>query len=486
MTHSLFLRLARRFEPERVDESRRRMLKASLAAGAGLALGGWSRARRPADAERVVVIGGGFAGLACADQLHAAGVDVIVLECRRSVGGRVLSITEWIPGAVLEGGAELIGANHPHWLRLAARFNLELVPLSEHEDLEFPIILQGRRLTKDQAEALYEGLDHIAARLNEQAAEIDADEPWTSPDAEQLDARSLDDWAASLDADDLARHAFLTEMSLDAGVPATRQSLLGVLAMVKGGGLADYWTASEAFRCKGGNQQLARALADGLGERVRTGFRAARVRWRDGSVEVESDGGERVAGTRLVLAAPPSVWKRIRFDPPLPADLTPQMGVAVKYLARVRSRFWLQARLAPEALSDTPAGMTWEGTNRQPTAANPVLTVFSGADAAHVCRSWPAERRNNDYARHLEPLFPGFGAAFLESRFMDWPGNPDAGAGYAFPAPGEVTSLGPRLAAGLGSIRFAGEWASPSFPGYMEGALESGVRVGRRIASALP
>lgn len=130
--------------------------------------------------------------------------------------------------------------------------------------------------------------------------------------------------------------------------------------------------------------------------------------------------------------------------------------------------------------------MTWEGTDRQPAAANPVLTVFSGADAAHACRSWPAERRNHDYARHLEPLFPGFGAAFIESRFMDWPGNPDAGAGYAFPAPGELTAVGPRLAAGLGPIRFAGEWASPPFPGYMEGALESGTRVGRRIASTLP
>jgi monoamine oxidase len=460
------------------------MLKASLAAGAGLALGGWGVPGRTAGGDRVVIIGAGFAGLACADELRRAGIDAVALECRRGVGGRVLSLAEWVEGAVVEGGAELIGANHPNWLRLARRFNLELVPLSEHEGLEFPILLRGERLSKEQAESLYEGMDQIAARLTELAIDVDADEPWTSPAADELDNRSLDDWARAQECDDLARHAFLTEMSLDAGVPASRQSLLGVLAMVKGGGLGDYWTASEAFRCRGGNQRLARALSEALGgDGVRTNFRVARVRWREGDVEVESDRGERVSGTRLVLAAPPSVWHRIRFDPPLPGDLTPQMGVAVKYLARVRTRFWLKAGLAPEALTDGPLGMTWEGTDGQTEARSAVLTVFGGAHAADSARSWPAQQRDERFAAHLEPLFPGYGAAFAESRFMDWPGNPDAGAGYAFPAPGEVTSVSPRIAAGLGAIDFAGEWASPAFVGYMEGALSAGVRVARRIAA---
>jgi hypothetical protein len=39
------------------------------------------------------------------------------------------------------------------------------------------------------------------------------------------------------------------------------QSYLGNLAMVKGGGLEKYWTESEVYRCKGGNQQLATRLA---------------------------------------------------------------------------------------------------------------------------------------------------------------------------------------------------------------------------------
>ena len=46
---------------------------------------------------RIVVIGAGFAGLACADRLVTLGHDVTVLEARDRVGGRVWS-QELIPG----------------------------------------------------------------------------------------------------------------------------------------------------------------------------------------------------------------------------------------------------------------------------------------------------------------------------------------------------------------------------------------------------
>ena len=35
--------------------------------------------------------------------------------------------------------------------------------------------------------------------------------------------------------------------------------------MVKGHGLEKYWTDSEVYRCRGGNQQLARKLQEAIG-----------------------------------------------------------------------------------------------------------------------------------------------------------------------------------------------------------------------------
>jgi hypothetical protein len=66
---------------------------------------------------------------------------------------------------------------------------------------------------------------------------------------------------------------------------------------------------------------------------------------------------------------------------------------------------------------------------------------------------------------------------------MDWPRDPWTNAGYSFPAPGQVTTVGPAMHKGLGKIHFAGEHTSYAFVGYMEGGLNSGASLARRIAA---
>ena len=66
---------------------------------------------------------------------------------------------------------------------------------------------------------------------------------------------------------------------------------------------------------------------------------------------------------------------------------------------------------------------------------------------------------------------------------MTWPKEEWTKAGYSFPAPGQVTSIGPTYYKGLGRLHFAGEHTCYKFVGYMEGALNSGVMVARRLAA---
>jgi monoamine oxidase len=66
---------------------------------------------------------------------------------------------------------------------------------------------------------------------------------------------------------------------------------------------------------------------------------------------------------------------------------------------------------------------------------------------------------------------------------MDWPREPWTMASYSFPGPGQVTTVGPVLRQGLGRLHFAGEHCCYKFVGYMEGALDSGVAVARRLAA---
>ena len=123
---SLYARLHSRFG-EPID--RREMIRRSLAAAAGVLLSdrlGTTRAAGP----RVVVIGAGLAGLSAAYELSRSGADVTVLEARNRLGGRVLSFHDLVPGGTMEGGAELIGSNHPIWNAYAKQLGFEYEPVN--------------------------------------------------------------------------------------------------------------------------------------------------------------------------------------------------------------------------------------------------------------------------------------------------------------------------------------------------------------------
>jgi monoamine oxidase len=478
----LFRRLHRRYAaPDGI--TRRDMLQRSMAAAAGVLLserlGALSAQRQPG---RVVVIGAGFSGLAAAYELSRAGYAVTVVEARNRVGGRVLSFSDLVPGKNVEGGGELIGSNHPTWVAYAKQFKLEFLDVSE-EDAEAPITIGGKRLSADAAEALWEELEAASNKMNADAAKVtDAFEPWRSPNAEALDRRTLKAWIEGLDASPLCKAGLDAMMTADNGVISEWQSYLGNLAMVKGGGLEKYWTESEVYRCKGGNQQLARRLASAIGnERVMTRMPVTQVQVSDTLARVTLANGRMLEADHVLLTAPPSVWNRMAFDPLLPLTLMPQMGSNIKCLIALKNRFWRNAELAPDSFTDGPLHMTWDGTDGQP-GAGAALVAFSGGPAAEVTREWSPATRIEQHVATLEKMYRGIRPAFVRARYMDWPGDAWTKGSYSFPAPGQVTQQGPTLRLGIGRLHFAGEHSSYGFMGYMEGALESGAAAAKRIA----
>lgn len=496
MGRSLYRDLNRRFAEPLDAISRRRMLQATLAASAGILLSGSAgasmrRAARPgAGSKRVVVVGAGFSGLACAFELRSAGYDVTVVEARDRVGGRVLSFnaantSEFIAGRNVEGGGELIGSNHPTWVSYAERFKLEFLEIQEAEGLRFPVVIDGVRLDDDKASELWDTMGTALHQMDALAEPIDADKPWESPGAKELDARTVQSWIDALDADELTKRACVINQTSDNGVEPARASLLGMLAAVKGGGLEKYWDQTEVYRCKGGNQSLAHALAGEIGpDRIITGLPVTAIKARSpsGPMLVTCKDGRTIECDDVVLTTPPPLWSKIEFAPGLPASLKPQMGTNVKYLAHLKSRFWTAQKVSADALANGPVHMTWDATDGQEGDADACLVAFSGGPSAVKCLDFPAPSRDAEYAKLLSAFYPEWEQEFVKSRFMDWPRDPWTGASYSFPAPGQVTSQGPLLHAGLGRLHFAGEHTCYKFVGYMEGGLNSGAAIARRLA----
>lgn len=502
MDGSLFARLSRLYGDASLL-SRRRMLGATAAASAVVLLSaGWSRAFGSAAGhrgkQRVVVVGAGFSGLACAFELHSAGYDVTIIEARSRVGGRVLTLRDLVKGKTVEGGGELIGTNHPTWEAYRQRFDLKFVGAETAEDLAAPILLRGKVLSREEGEKLYADMDAILAAITEDARAINADEPWRSENAAKLDATSMAERLMKIEGNELARYAVGVQLASDNGASLNRQSYLGILAAVRGGGLERYWTDSESQRCAGGNQQLAERLAGGIGaERILLSSPVRAVRSLDAGPQVELVSGRKIDADDVVVALPPSVWSTVEFEPKFPRELAPSMGVAAKYLAGVRDRFWLRDKKSADAFGDEGLSMVWDGTERLDPKSNEAekpneevpacLVGFAGGPALEKLRAEsPGDKKNADLltpARAAcEKLYPGVRASLLKERFMDWPSDPLTKGGYSFPAPGEVTTIGPRLREGLGRVHFAGEHCCYQFAGYMEGALHSGVSLAKKLA----
>jgi len=438
---------------------------------------------QPRGGASVIVIGAGLAGLSAAHELLHAGYKVTVIEAQRRLGGRVQSLNDVVPGKNVEGGGELIGDNHHAWLTYAAKFELNFIPVNDGGNS--PVILRGRKLSKNETRSLMNEMDGVFDEMGKLSSLIsDPFRPWLSEVAAKYDKLSLQSWVRSLKVSSLCKYAVALQLATDNGVSAEKQSMLGVLAMIAGGGGKTYFTETERHRCDGGNQQLAEKLAAPFGNALHLGLCVKRIHQTAEGMEVDAiDHRMNAAQFRakdVILAIPPSVWPKIQFDTPQVHALKPQMGKNVKCLMSFKTEFWKKSKFSPNLTSDRALELTWDSTEGQ-LGPGQALVGFSGAEQAVECIRWSPVERTAEYMNELSRVFPGAKQALVDARFKNWPEDPFVLASYAFPAPGEVTRCGPVFEKGVGNLHFAGEHTCYAFIGYMEGALQSGVRACNRL-----
>lgn len=431
-------------------------------------------------ARYVVIVGGGFAGLSAAYELASMGYRVTVLEAQKGVGGRVESKRNGpVPGQVVEHGAELIGLNHRAWWSYKRILGLHLRPILESGTS--PVILGKKLLSTQQALFLLREMSAAQKLINNAARAVNAHEPWNTARANVLDRRSLAQGLKAIPMSSRCRLAYLELLQADNGVQAEKQSWLGVLAMIKGGGLGRYWNDTETHRCVGGNQQLAYRLKSKLSD-VRTGWTVKIIEIGAKGATVYVNGRKRIECDDVVLAIPPSLWfgpKGLKFKPGLPRTYTVQFGKNVKYLLNVKKASWKPD--SANMSTDGPVDLTWEATDGQ-HGNRAGLVSFSGANNAVACVRWRKDARRK-YLRILGSVYPDMINTAGTNCFVNWPGNKWARGSYSFPAPGQVTTAIRLLHSGFEErLHFAGEHTCPAFVGYMEGALQSGLRVAEQLA----
>jgi monoamine oxidase len=394
---------------------------------------------------RVIVIGAGFAGLAAAEALHADGLEVVVLEARDRVGGRVWSQT--LPdGSVVERGAEFILPDDEVMRATARRLGLDLfVKGTTYGDREprGGIPVDRPRL--------------VAAMARVRAALQDA----------TLLERSVTDALDTLDLPDGAREAIVARVDISTAYPATDQRATTLLEGATT--LGEFPTHTVA----GGNQQVATALAGRLGERVQLRSPVHRVAWSPDAVRVATDTDE-LEADHVIVAVPAAVLDGIAFEPAIPDPLGAALrGVRTGQAAKLFRP--LRSPAPPSAVMSVPDRF-WTFTQHAPDGGPlPVLGAFAGTAAA-LDRLSVADGPST-WAAAIRRLRPELDlpADDTEVILSTWHDDPWAGGAYSArsmtsPLADEV------LATGVGRVRFAGEYTAGPFHALMEGALRSGMR----------
>ncbi|MCP3386454.1 FAD-dependent oxidoreductase [Bradyrhizobium sp. CCGUVB4N] len=507
---SIFARLNRRYGRKFIGFDRQKLVSSTLANAmvvtAATPPRDMPRPARAAPRPRVTIVGAGLGGLMAGYTL-AHCCDVTIFEARERVGGRVWSKNK--SSGVVEAGGELIGYNHPLWLALARQFRLGLSLFTldsnfDALDLDMPIYLDGRKISNPFAlKTLFEQMEAAFGRMARRARHVHKHAPWLTSDADALDQQSMADWIRGEHCSRLAKLAIKEQFSNDAGQPVERQSLLANFAVVHGGALkghpAAFFTQTETLRCSEGNQSLAEHLAEEIrkvGGVVHLSTPVVAVDIDKEGVTITPEGAASHLADYVVLAIPPSLWPggrfaKIEITPQLTPDHYISMGTAVKYLSPVKRRFWIDHGLAPAATSSR-FGVTWEGTDNQiaPRGREVELSLFAGSRPAQLAiRQW--ERGGKTavdafYASRIGQVYRGYQDNLSQPPdFIAWPADPWTGAGYSCPAPGEVTRAGPLLNSAFHKrMYFAGEHTCFAYYGYMEGALQSGLKAGTAILRA--
>ena len=445
---------------------------------------------------RVIVIGAGLAGLTAAKELSRAGSDVVVLEARDRVGGRVEGGV--IDGHPVELGGTWLGAGHEEMYSLVDQLGLSTFRTWNDEG-QVVIESRGKRLLVAGRKGAVPRFNPVAladlaqgiARFDRLARSVDPARPWAHPRAMDLDGQTFETWVRRTLRTPRGRAYFRVAAEAVFAADATDFSLLHALFYAASN--ADLETllavdeGAQRDRVVGGSVLVAQGLAEGLD--VRLGAPVTGVVQDGHGVEVSTRSGATHLADRVIVALPPTLTGRLHYEPAMPAgrdQLTQRVpaGSVVKTFAAYPTPFWREDGLNGQVASDRgPVKVTFDVS--PPGAEIGVLLGFVEGGEARRWQQLPAAQRRRTV---LECLGRHFGprastpTAYLEK---DWSAEEFTRGCYgAHFAPGVWTSFGEALREPVGRIHWAGTECAVEWNGYMEGAVRSGAVAAREVLAA--
>ena len=468
--------------------NRRNFLAAAAAAAFAPAL----FVRAAETKRKVVVVGGGLAGLSCAYELRKLGFEAIVLEGQGRAGGRVQTLREDLDwGLSAETGATRIPDTHHMTLDYVREFGLTLEPFKGGDLADVVHLRRGNYVTGHGPEPDWPlqlrpeerrlGRGGMAERyLNgplklAKGSEDSLGVPGSILDQDHYTLREY------LEKQGLSRDAIeLMTLGADTSISAALLLLVELNEQV----------TREYFHIRGGNDQLPGALAKQLelGGAIRYGCRVTSVGQDDSgawAVMEHAGGHETVRGDYVVSALPFSVARNLFADARLSAEKQRvirelQYFPVDKIFLQMQKQFWKAKGLSGFANTDLVSERFWALGPESPEERGLLLSYVIGENAAKL-DTMDVHSRVQQTIADAEIVFPGAREQFEAARVKSWSEDPWQRGGLTSFGPGELSWI-PVNARREGRIFFAGEHTS-RWNGWMQGAIESAHRVVKEISA---
>ena len=398
----------------------------------------------------MLVIGAGAAGLACAHDLRDRGADVLVLEARDRIGGRIRTIRAFREEP-FELGAMMVHGERAAVIDIADDAGLTV----EHPNWGNPgesfVVMDGELRPRGDLDGWWWGVEREIADLG---------------------------------GPDVPLDRFLTDL----GWPPQRRAVSEEL-------FAQFWCADPSLLSAEGVARVENAWRSGEDNLVvREGYdRVAEFLARDVRVEFEMQAatiarhpsharitardGRSFTASAVVVSVPPTVVASgaLRFDPPLDARKAEAVAaIPLGSVIRVIAQLSDEAPSVGRVISVGAEGGFWSVDDRMITVwiGGPSASRFSGTDPV-------------DIVLRAKVAFPWLERSRIgDVLFADWGADPFSLGGYSYPRAGALEAPSIWGDPVDDTLFFCGEGTCGDLhPATVHGAIESGRRAGAEVAA---
>lgn len=411
---------------------------------------------------KVIVIGAGFAGLAAAYRLKQNGCQVVVVESRNRVGGRVFSHQiDNEEDLVIELGAEWVGASHERMISMCNEFGLIL----ENNQFESHLTFAGEYFPKGKWDYSAEWKAKFEKLIKDYAN-------FREEDKKKLDR--IDWWRYLVNNGITERDIQIRDLldSTDFGECIRHVSAYAAIAEY-----AESSVKNEMdYKIKGGNSRFSESLADRIGrENIILKSRVTEVDQTGGKVKVTTHTGEVYSGDSLICTVPTYALMNIKWNPGLPEDKIDainqlQYARICKHAVLFNERFWKDEDF--DMVTDVYGHYFYHATKNQKGTKGSLISYTIG-DKADVVSRQNDEFKANMINDSLKTAFGDVKSKIVNQVNYYWGMDEYTKGGYALYGVGQWYTLMPVLKKKFKDTYFAGEHLA-DWQGFMEGAIVTG------------